>query len=71
MGSILSTTFTAITFAGANFGISLLADHGGAATRERKRFDLAMEKRQKARDKWNQQRIERLDFINKEKRKRQ
>ena len=56
MGSVLSSTFTAITFA--------LANRGGAAAPERKRFDLSMEKNKKAINKWNQQRIERLDFIN-------
>ena len=69
MGSVLSSTFAAITFALANYGVNLLGDHG-AAVRERKKFDLAIETSQKARDKWNQERIETLDFINKEMRKR-
>ena len=67
--NVLSSTFTAITFALANYGVSLLGDRGGAAARERKKFDLAIETSQKARDKWNQERIETLDFINKEMRK--
>ena len=33
--------------------------------KERKRHDLAEEQLQKARDKWNEDRMERLDFINK------
>ena len=33
--------------------------------KERKRHDLAEEKLQKTRDKWNEDRMKRLDFINK------
>ena len=33
--------------------------------KERKRHDLAMEDFQKDRDKWNKERLKRLDFINK------
>ena len=36
----------------------------GAA--ERKRHDLALEKLQKDRDSWNQARLERIDYINKQ-----
>ena len=37
-------------------------DHG---KKERKRHDLALEKLHGARDKWNEDRMKRLDFINK------
>ena len=37
-------------------------DHG---EEERKRHDLALEKPQRARDKWNKDRMKRLDFMNK------
>ena len=40
----------------------MLRDDGG---KERKRHDLADEQLQRARDKWNKDRIKRLDFINK------
>ena len=33
--------------------------------KERKRHDLAIEQLQKARDKWNKNRMKQLDFINK------
>ena len=47
---------------------STFSDHGKA---DRKRFDLATEKEQKGRDRWNQERMERLDFINKRLRDKQ
>ena len=40
----------------------MLTDHGA---KERKRHDLALEKLQRARNKWNMDRMKRLDFINK------
>ena len=51
-----------LAFSGTNFVFSRLTDHG---TEERKRHDLALEKLQRARDKWNEDRMKRLDFINK------
>ena len=39
-----------------------MTDHG---EEERKRHDLALEKLQRDRDKWNEDRMKRLDFINK------
>ena len=66
MASLLFTVGGAVVnasaFSGTNFVFNRLTDHGG---REGKRHDLAEEQLQKARDKWNEQRIERLDFINK------
>ena len=52
----------ALAFSGTNFVFSRLTDHG---VEERKRHDLALEKSQRARDEWNRDRMERLDFMNK------
>ena len=52
----------ALAFSGTNFVFSQLTDHG---EEERKRHDLALEKPQRARDEWNEDRTKRLDFINK------
>jgi hypothetical protein len=49
----------ALAFSGSNFLFSQLS---GSA--ERKRHNLAMEKLQHERDTWNEQRLERIDFIN-------
>ena len=49
-------------FGGANLAFSMLTDHGA---KERKRHDLALEKIQRARGKWNEDRMKRLDYINK------
>ena len=51
----------ALAFIGTNFVFSRLTDHG---EEERKRHDLALEKLQRTRDKWNEDRMKRLDFIN-------
>ena len=52
----------ALAFSGTNFVFSRLTDHGAE---ERKIHDLALEKLQRARDKWNRDRMKRLDFMNK------
>ena len=52
----------ALAFSGTNFVFSRFTDHG---EEERKRHDLALEKLQRAKDKWNEDRMKRLDFINK------
>ena len=57
----------ALAFSGTNFLFSRLSDHGAV---ERERHDLAIEKLQRARDLWNKKRIEKLDYINSEIRKR-
>ena len=57
----------ALAFSSTNFVLSRLTDHGAE---ERKRYDSAEEKLQKARDEWNEDRTERLDFINKRLRER-
>ena len=66
MASLLFTisgvVVNALDFRGTNFVFSQLTDHG---EEERKRHDLALEKLQRARDKWNEDRMKRLDFINK------
>ena len=52
----------ALAFSGTTFVFSRLTDHGAE---ECKRHDLAEEKLQRARDEWNEDRMRRLDFINK------
>ena len=52
----------ALAFSGTNFVFSQLTDHG---KEERKRHDLVLEKLQRARGKRNEDRMNRLDFINK------
>jgi len=49
----------ALAFSGSNFLFSQLS-----GSTERKRHNLAMEKLQHERDLWNEQRLERIDFIN-------
>lgn len=49
----------ALAFSGSNFLFSQLS---GSA--ERKRHNLAMEKLQNDRDTWNEQRLQRIDYIN-------
>ena len=57
-----SAAVNALPFSGINYLFSKFSDHGEA---ERKRHDLALEDLERDRDKWNQDRMERLDFINK------
>ena len=52
----------ALAFSGNKFVFSRLTNHGGE---ERKRHDLALGNLQRARDKWNEDRMKRLDFIDK------
>jgi hypothetical protein len=49
----------ALAFSGSNF---LFSQMSGAE--ERKRHNLAMEKLQHERDIWNEQRLERIDYVN-------
>ena len=71
MASLLFTVggavVNALAFSGTNFVFSRLTDHG---EEEQKRHDLVLEKLQKARDKWDEDRTKRLDFINKRLRER-
>ena len=55
----------ALAFSGSNF---LFSQMSGAA--ERKRHNLAMENLQHERDTWNEERLERIDYINEELKKR-
>ena len=57
-----SAAVNALAFSGTNYIFSKFSDHGEA---ERKRHDIALEDLQRDRDKWNQERLKRLDFINK------
>ena len=70
MVSLLFTLFSTIfgaginatTFGGASLGFAMLRNDG---EKERKRYDLAEEQLQRARDKWNGDRMKQLDFSNK------
>ena len=64
---ILSSVFSATAFGGTNIAFSIITNHG---TNECKRHDLAEKKLQRARDKWNEDRMKRLDFVNKRLRKK-
>ena len=57
-----SVAINALAFSGTNYIFSKFSDHGEA---ERKRHDIALEDLQRDRDKWNQERMERQDFIDK------
>ena len=61
------TVVNVLAFNGTNFFFSRLPDHG---TEERKRHDLAFKKLQRARDEWDEDRMKRLDFINKRQREK-
>ena len=54
-------------FGGANLAFSMLTDHGA---KERKIYGLAHDELQRSRDKWNEDRMKRLDFINKRQREK-
>ena len=66
MASVLfaigGAVMNALAFSGTNFFFSKLTDHG---EKERKRHDLAFGKLQRVRNKWNEDRMKRFDFINK------
>ena len=57
-----SAAVNALSFSGTNYLFSKFSDHREA---DRKRHDIALEDLQRDRDKWNQERLKRLDFINK------
>lgn len=67
MAGILITNFgagiNALAFVGSNCAFN--KSGCGAAEEGRKRHDLAEEKLQRARDKWNEDRMKLLNFINK------
>ena len=56
------TVVNALAFSGTNFVFNRLTDHG---EEECKRYDITLERLQKARGGWNEDRMKRLDFINK------
>ena len=57
-----SADVNALAFSGTSYIFSKFSDHGEA---ERKRHDIGLGDLQRDRDKWNQDRLKRLDFINK------
>ena len=66
MESVLFTNGGALVnvfaFSSTKFIFSRFTDHG---TEERKIYDLALEKLQRARDEWNKDRTKCLDFLRK------
>ena len=62
LSSILGAVANATAFGGANLAFSMTTDNG---EKEHRRHDLAEEKLRRARDKWNEDLMKRLDFINK------
>ena len=62
LSGIFSFVFSATAFGGASLAFSMLTDHGA---KEHKRYNLALGKLQRVRDKWNEDQMKRLDFINK------
>ena len=56
------TVVNALVFSGTNFVFNRLTDHG---EEECRRYDITLERLQKARGGWNEDRMKRLDFINK------
>ena len=62
LSGIFSSVFTTTAFGDANLVFSMLTDHGA---KDCKRHNLVLEKLQRARNKWNGDRMKRLDFINK------
>ena len=62
LSGIFGAVVNATAFGGASLRFSMFRNDGGE---ERKRHDLAEEQLQRARDKWNEDRIKWLDFIKK------
>ena len=60
--TISGAVMNALVFSGTDCFFSKLTDH---CEKERKRHDLAFEKLQRAQENWNEDRMKRLDFINK------
>ena len=61
LSGIFGVAFNATVFSGTKFFFSRLTDCG---EKEHKRHDLSLEKPHRTRDKWNNGRMKRLDFIN-------
>ena len=62
VSTLLGAGINATAFDCVSLGFSMLRNDGA---KEHKRHDLALKKPQRARDKWNVDRMKRLDFINK------
>ena len=62
LSTLLGAGINAAAFGGAGLGFSMLKDD---SEKKRKRHDLAEEQLQKARGELNEDRMKRLDFINK------
>ena len=62
LSGIFVVAFNVRVFSGTNFFFSKLTDCG---EKEHKRHDLSLEKPHRTKDKWNNGRMKRLDFINK------
>ena len=67
LSGIFSSVLSETAFGGAKAGFSMLTDHGA---KDCKRHVLVLEKLQRARDKWNEDRMKQLAFINKRLRKK-
>ena len=62
LSTLLGAAINATAFGSVDLGFSMLRHDGG---KEHKRHDLAEEQLQRARDKWNEDQMKQLDFINK------
>ena len=62
LSTLLGAGINATPFGGAGLAFNMLRHDNG---KERKIHDLAEEQYQRARDKWNEDRMKRLGFINK------
>ena len=62
LSTLLGAEINATVFGGVGLAFSTLIHDGG---KEHKRHDLTEKQLQRARDKWNEDRMKRLDFINK------
>ena len=62
LSTLLGDGINATAFGGVGLAFSMLKHDGG---KERKRHDLVLENLQRARDELNEDRMKRLDFINK------
>ena len=62
LSTLLGTGINATAFGSVGLAFNMLRHDNG---KERKKRDLAEEQLQRARDKWNEDRMKRFDFINK------
>ena len=59
LSSILGAVANATAFSGANLAFSMLTDHGA---KEQESHDLAVERLQRPRNKWNEDRMKRTSI---------